>query len=171
MKITFFAGLRHRLFNMLPYLAVSLLIWTVCVLSSFGSERETFFFVFTEAVGGVEHSGQFDLFGFFRYFGTFFAGLFLGMAIYPLSLTSKQDIDSQSGSLFVDSKLILPRNLFLSSALNFVVEKPISSGKAETVALKINIMQTSAAAAPPKNLPNLCITLMHLAINIPLSPR
>lgn len=64
-------------------------------------------------------------------------------------------------------KLILPRNLFLSSALNFVVEKPISSGKAETVALKINIMQTSAAAAPPKNLPNLCITLMHLAINIP----
>lgn len=80
MKITFFAGLRHRLFNMLPYLAVSLLIWTVCVLSSFGGERETFFFVFTEAVGGVEHSGQFDLFGFFRYFGTFFAGLFLGMA-------------------------------------------------------------------------------------------
>ena len=68
MKITFFAGLRHRLFNMLPYLAVSLLIWTVCVLSSFGGERETFFSVFTEAVGGVEHSGQFDLFGFFRYF-------------------------------------------------------------------------------------------------------
>lgn len=65
---------------MLPYLAVSLLIWTVCVLSSFGGERETFFSVFTEAVGGVEHSGQFDLFGFFRYFGTFFAGLFLGMA-------------------------------------------------------------------------------------------
>lgn len=56
---------------MLPYLAVSLLIWTVCVLSSFGGERETFFSVFTEAVGGVEHSGQFDLFGFFRYFGTF----------------------------------------------------------------------------------------------------
>ena len=80
MKITFFAGLRHRLFNMLPYLAVSLLIWTVCVLSSFGGERETFFSVFTEAVGGVEHIGQFDLFGFFRYFGTFFAGLFLGMA-------------------------------------------------------------------------------------------
>ena len=80
MKITFSAGLRHRLFNMLPYLAVSLLIWTVCVLSSFGGERETFFSVFTEAVGGVEHSGQFDLFGFFRYFGTFFAGLFLGMA-------------------------------------------------------------------------------------------
>ena len=80
MKITFFAGLRHRLFNMLPYLAVSLLIWTVCVLSSFGGERETFFSVFTEAVGGVEHSGQFGLFGFFRYFGTFFAGLFLGMA-------------------------------------------------------------------------------------------
>lgn len=80
MKITFFAGLRHRLFNMLPYLAVSLLIWTVCVLSSFGGERETFFSVFTEAVGGVEHSGQFDLFDFFRYFGTFFAGLFLGMA-------------------------------------------------------------------------------------------
>lgn len=80
MKITFFAGLRHRLFNMLPYLAVSLLIWTVCVLSSFGGERETFFSVFTEAVGGVERSGQFDLFGFFRYFGTFFAGLFLGMA-------------------------------------------------------------------------------------------
>ena len=80
MKITFFAGLRHRLFNMLPYLAVSLLICTVCVLSSFGGERETFFSVFTEAVGGVEHSGQFDLFGFFRYFGTFFAGLFLGMA-------------------------------------------------------------------------------------------
>lgn len=80
MKITFFAGLRHRLFNMLPYLAVSLLIWTVCLLSSFGGERETFFSVFTEAVGGVEHSGQFDLFGFFRYFGTFFAGLFLGMA-------------------------------------------------------------------------------------------
>lgn len=80
MKITFFAGLRHRLFNMLPYLAVSLLIWTVCVLSSFGGERKIFFFVFTEAVGGVEHSGQFDLFGFFRYFGTFFAGLFLGMA-------------------------------------------------------------------------------------------
>ena len=80
MKITFFAGLRHRLFNMLPYLAVSLLIWAVCVLSSFGGERETFFSVFTEAVGGVEHSGQFDLFGFFRYFGTFFAGLFLGMA-------------------------------------------------------------------------------------------
>lgn len=80
MKITFFAGLRHRLFNMLPYLAVSLLIWTVCVLSSFGGERETFFSVFTEAVGGVEHSGQFDLFGFFRYFGIFFAGLFLGMA-------------------------------------------------------------------------------------------
>ena len=80
MKITFFAGLRHRLFNMLPYLAVSLLIWTICVLSSFGGERETFFSVFTEAVGGVEHSGQFDLFGFFRYFGTFFAGLFLGMA-------------------------------------------------------------------------------------------
>lgn len=80
MKITFFAGLRHRLFNMLPYLAVSLLIWTVCVLSSFGGARETFFSVFTEAVGGVEHSGQFDLFGFFRYFGTFFAGLFLGMA-------------------------------------------------------------------------------------------
>lgn len=80
MKITFFAGLRHRLFNMLPYLAVSLLIWAVCVLSSFGGERETFFSVFTEAVGVVEHSGQFDLFGFFRYFGTFFAGLFLGMA-------------------------------------------------------------------------------------------
>ena len=80
MKITFFAGLRHRLFNMLPYLAVSLLIWTICVLSSFGGERETFFSVFTEAVGGVEHSGQFGLFGFFRYFGTFFAGLFLGMA-------------------------------------------------------------------------------------------
>lgn len=80
MKITFFAGLRHRLFNMLPYLAVSLLIWTVCVLSSFGGEREIFFSVFTEAVGGVEHSGQFDIFGFFRYFGTFFAGLFLGMA-------------------------------------------------------------------------------------------
>lgn len=80
MKITFFAGLRHRLFNILPYLAVSLLIWAVCVLSSFGGERETFFSVFTEAVGGVEHSGQFDLFGFFRYFGTFFAGLFLGMA-------------------------------------------------------------------------------------------
>lgn len=80
MKITFFVGLRHRLFNMLPYLAVSLLIWTICVLSSFGGERETFFSVFTEAVGGVEHSGQFDLFGFFRYFGTFFAGLFLGMA-------------------------------------------------------------------------------------------
>lgn len=80
MKITFFVGLRHRLFNMLPYLAVSLLIWTVCVLSSFGGERETFFSVFTEAVGGVEHSGQFGLFGFFRYFGTFFAGLFLGMA-------------------------------------------------------------------------------------------
>lgn len=80
MKITFFAGLRHRLFNMLPYLAVSLLIWTVCVLSSFGGEQETFFSVFTEAVGGVEHSGQFDFFGFFRYFGTFFAGLFLGMA-------------------------------------------------------------------------------------------
>ena len=80
MKITFFAGLRHRLFNMLPYLAVSLLIWTVCVLSSFGDERETFFSAFTEAVGGVEHIGQFDLFGFFRYFGTFFAGLFLGMA-------------------------------------------------------------------------------------------
>ena len=80
MKITFFAGLRHRLFNMLPYLAVSLLIWTVCLLSSFGGERETFFSVFTEAVGGVKHSGQFDLFGFFRYFGTFFAGLFLGMA-------------------------------------------------------------------------------------------
>lgn len=80
MKITFFAGLRHRLFNMLPYLAVSLLIWAVCVLSSFGGERETFFSVFTEAVGGVEHSGQLDLFGFFRYFGTFFAGLFLGMA-------------------------------------------------------------------------------------------
>ena len=80
MKITFFAGLRHRLFNMLPYLAVSLLIWTVCVLSSFGDEWETFFSAFTEAVGGVEHSGQFDLFGFFRYFGTFFAGLFLGMA-------------------------------------------------------------------------------------------
>lgn len=80
MKITFFAGLRHRLFNMLLYLAVSLLIWTVCVLSSFGGERETFFSVFTEAVGGVKHSGQFDLFGFFRYFGTFFAGLFLGMA-------------------------------------------------------------------------------------------
>lgn len=80
MKITFLAGLRHRLFNMLPYLAVSLLIWTVCVLSSFGGERETFFSVFTAAVGGVEHSGQFDLFGFFRYFGTFFAGLFLGMA-------------------------------------------------------------------------------------------
>lgn len=80
MKITFFAVLRHRLFNMLPYLAVSLLIWTVCVLSSFGGERETFFSVFTEAVGGVEHSGQFDLFGFFRYFGTFFAGLLLGMA-------------------------------------------------------------------------------------------
>lgn len=56
---------------MLPYLAVSLLIWAVCVLSSFGGERETFFSVFTEAVGGVEHSGQFDLFGFFRYFGTF----------------------------------------------------------------------------------------------------
>ena len=52
MKITFFAGLRHRLFNMLPYLAVSLLIWTACVLSSFGGERETFFSVFTEAVGG-----------------------------------------------------------------------------------------------------------------------
>lgn len=80
MKITFFAGLRHRLFNMLPYLAVSLLIWAVCVLSSFGGERETFFSVFTEAVGGVKHIGQFDLFGFFRYFGTFFAGLFLGMA-------------------------------------------------------------------------------------------
>lgn len=80
MKITFFVGLRHRLFNMLPYLAVSLLIWTICVLSSFGGERETFFSVFTEAVGGVEHSGQFGLFGFFRYFGTFFAGLFLGMA-------------------------------------------------------------------------------------------
>ena len=80
MKITFFVGLRHRLFNMLPYLAVSLLIWTICVLSSFGGERETFFSVFTEAVGGVEHSGQFDLFDFFRYFGTFFAGLFLGMA-------------------------------------------------------------------------------------------
>lgn len=59
---------------MLPYLAVSLLIWTVCLLSSFGGERETFFSVFTEAVGGVEHSGQFDLFGFFRYFGTFFCG-------------------------------------------------------------------------------------------------
>ena len=73
MKITFFVGLRHRLFNMLPYLAVSLLIWTVCVLSSFGGERETFFSVFTEAVGGVEHIGQFDLFVFFRYFGTFFA--------------------------------------------------------------------------------------------------
>lgn len=71
MKITFFAGLRHRLFNMLPYLAVSLLIWAVCVLSSFGGERETFFSVYTEAVGGVEHSGQFDLFGFFHYFGTF----------------------------------------------------------------------------------------------------
>ena len=69
MKITFFVGLRHRLFNMLPYLAVSLLIWTICVLSSFGGERETFFSVFTEAVGGVEHSGQFGLFGFFRYFG------------------------------------------------------------------------------------------------------
>lgn len=80
MKITFFAVLRHRLFNMLPYLVVPLLIWAVCVLLSFGGERETFFSVFTEAVGGVEHSGQFDLFGFFRYFGTFFAGLFLGMA-------------------------------------------------------------------------------------------
>lgn len=80
MKITFFEGLRHRLFNMLPYLVVPLLIWAVCVLSSFGGERETFFSVFTEAVGGVEHSGQFDLFGFFHYFGTFFAGLFLGMA-------------------------------------------------------------------------------------------
>lgn len=80
MKITFFEGLRHRLFNMLPYLVVPLLIWAVCVLLSFGGERETFFSVFTEAVGGVEHSGQFDLFGFFRYFGTFFAGLFLGMA-------------------------------------------------------------------------------------------
>lgn len=80
MKITFFAGLRHRLFNMLPYLAVSLLIWAVCVLSSFGGERETFFSVFTEAVGGVEHSGQFDLFGFFRLFRNIFAGLFLGMA-------------------------------------------------------------------------------------------
>ena len=65
---------------MLPYLVVSLLIWTVCVLSSFDGERETFFSAFTEAVGGVEHIGQFDLFGFFRYFGTFFAGLFLGMA-------------------------------------------------------------------------------------------
>lgn len=65
---------------MLPYLVVPLLIWAVCVLLSFGGERETFFSVFTEAVGGVEHSGQFDLFGFFRYFGTFFAGLFLGMA-------------------------------------------------------------------------------------------
>lgn len=80
MKITFFEGLRHRLFNMLPYLVVPLLIWAVCVLLSFGGERETFFSVFTEAVGGVEHSGQFDLFGFFHYFGTFFAGLFLGMA-------------------------------------------------------------------------------------------
>lgn len=79
MKISFFAGLRHRLFNMLPYLAVSLLVWSVCVFSLF-DERETLFSVFVEAVGGVEHNGQFDLFGFFRYFGTFFAGLFLGMA-------------------------------------------------------------------------------------------
>lgn len=101
MKITFFAGLRHRLFNMLPYLAVSLLIWTVCVLSSFGGERETFFSVFTEAVGGVEHSGQFDLFGFFRYFGTFFAGLFLGMAGSVLdSETMPYFVLSRSKSFF-----------------------------------------------------------------------
>lgn len=101
MKITFFAGLRHRLFNMLPYLAVSLLIWAVCVLSSFGGERETFFSVFTEAVGGVEHSGQFDLFGFFRYFGTFFAGLFLGMAGSVLdSETMPYFVLSRSKSFF-----------------------------------------------------------------------
>ena len=101
MKITFFAGLRHRLFNMLPYLAVSLLIWAVCVLSSFGGEQETFFSVFTEAVGGVEHSGQFDLFGFFRYFGTFFAGLFLGMAGSVLdSETMPYFVLSRSKSFF-----------------------------------------------------------------------
>lgn len=101
MKITFFVGLRHRLFNMLPYLAVSLLIWTICVLSSFGGERETFFSVFTEAVGGVEHSGQFDLFGFFRYFGTFFAGLFLGMAGSVLdSETMPYFVLSRSKSFF-----------------------------------------------------------------------
>lgn len=113
MKITFFAGLRHRLFNMLPYLAVSLLIWAVCVLSSFGGERETFFSVFTEAVGGVEHIGQFDLFGFFRYFGTFFAGLFLGMAGSVL--------DSETMPYFVlprsKSFLMVDKNRFVRSSL------------------------------------------------------
>lgn len=113
MKITFFAGLRHRLFNMLPYLAVSLLIWAVCVLSSFGGERETFFSVFTEAVGGVEHSGQFDLFGFFRYFGTFFAGLFLGMAGSVL--------DSEAMPYFVlprsKSFSMVDKNRFVRSSL------------------------------------------------------
>lgn len=113
MKITFFAGLRHRLFNMLPYLAVSLLIWAVCVLSSFGGERETFFSVFTEAVGGVEHSGQFDLFGFFRYFGTFFAGLFLGMA--------GSGLDSETMPYFVLSRSksfsMVDKNRFVRSSL------------------------------------------------------
>lgn len=113
MKITFFAGLRHRLFNMLPYLAVSLLIWAVCVLSSFGGERETFFSVFTEAVGGVKHIGQFDLFGFFRYFGTFFAGLFLGMAGSVL--------DSETMPYFVlprsKSFSMVDKNRFVRSSL------------------------------------------------------
>lgn len=98
---------------MLPYLAVSLLIWAVCVLSSFGGERETFFFVFTEAVGGVEHSGQFDLFGFFRYFGTFFAGLFLGMAGSAL--------DSEAMPYFVlprsKSFSMVDKNRFVRSSL------------------------------------------------------
>lgn len=98
---------------MLPYLAVSLLIWMVCVLSSFGGERETFFSVFTEAVGGVERSGQFDLFGFFRYFGTFFAGLFLGMAGSVL--------DSETMPYFVlprsKSFSMVDKNRFVRSSL------------------------------------------------------
>lgn len=75
-----FDFLRYRIFAMLPYLAVSLVIWPLCIFSAKDASQISFYDLFLNAMGGVEHSGILDLFGLLRFFGSFFAGIFLGMA-------------------------------------------------------------------------------------------
>lgn len=71
---------RYRISTMLPYLAASVLIWLMCVISVRDSHSRAFYDLFLDAMGGMEHNCQLDLFGLLRFFGSFFAGIFLGMA-------------------------------------------------------------------------------------------
>lgn len=71
---------RYRISAMLPYLAASAVIWLMCVLSVRDSQARAFYDLFSDAMGGTAHNGELDLFGVLRFFGSFFAGIFLGMA-------------------------------------------------------------------------------------------